>query len=50
MEIAKLGEFGLIERLTKDIKLKNNSTDMVSATTVPCSIIPTLKCSSLPTC
>ena len=26
MEIAKLGEFGLIERLTKDIKLKNNST------------------------
>lgn len=26
MEIAKLGEFGLIERLTKDIKIKNNST------------------------
>lgn len=26
MDIAKLGEFGLIERLTKDIKLKNEST------------------------
>ncbi|MBO1364351.1 thiamine-phosphate kinase [Prevotella sp. A2931] len=26
MEIAKLGEFGLIERLTKDIKIRNNST------------------------
>lgn len=26
MEIAKLGEFGLIKRLTKDIKIKNNST------------------------
>ena len=26
MEIAKLGEFGLIERLTNDIKIKNEST------------------------
>lgn len=26
MEISKLGEFGLIDRLTKDIQLKNNST------------------------
>ena len=26
MEIAKLGEFGLIERLTKDIEIKNEST------------------------
>ena len=26
MEIAKLGEFGLIDRLTKDIKIKNDST------------------------
>ena len=26
MEIAKLGEFGLIDRLTKDISLKNEST------------------------
>ena len=26
MEIAKLGEFGLIDRLTKDIELKNEST------------------------
>ena len=26
MEIAKLGEFGLIERLTKDIEIKNQST------------------------
>lgn len=26
MEIAKLGEFGLIDRLTKDIKLQNEST------------------------
>ena len=26
MDIAKLGEFGLIDRLTKDIKLKNEST------------------------
>ncbi len=26
MEIAKLGEFGLIDHLTKDIKLKNEST------------------------
>ena len=26
MEIAKLGEFGLIDRLTKDIKIKNKST------------------------
>lgn len=26
MEIAKLGEFGLIERLTKDIKINNEST------------------------
>ena len=26
MEIAKLGEFGLIDRLTKDIELKNDST------------------------
>ena len=26
MEIAKLGEFGLIDRLTKDIKIKNEST------------------------
>ena len=26
MEIAKLGEFGLIERLTKDIEIKNGST------------------------
>ncbi len=26
MEIAKLGEFGLIERLTKDIKINNTST------------------------
>ncbi len=26
MEIAKLGEFGLIERLTKDIKINNKST------------------------
>lgn len=26
MEIAKLGEFGLIDRLTKDIKLKNTSS------------------------
>ena len=26
MEIAKLGEFGLIEHLTKDIKIKNEST------------------------
>ena len=26
MEIAKLGEFGLIDRLTKDIKTKNEST------------------------
>ena len=25
-EISKLGEFGLIERLTKDIKIKNKST------------------------
>lgn len=25
MEISKLGEFGLIDRLTKDIQLKNNS-------------------------
>ena len=25
-EVAQLGEFGLIERLTKDIELKNNST------------------------
>jgi len=26
MEIAKLGEFGLIDRLTKDIEIKNDST------------------------
>ena len=26
MEIAKLGEFGLIDHLTKDIELKNDST------------------------
>ena len=26
MEIAKLGEFGLIDRLTKDIQIKNDST------------------------
>ena len=26
MEIAKLGEFGLIDRLTKDIEKKNEST------------------------
>ena len=26
MEIAKLGEFGLIDRLTKDIEIKNKST------------------------
>ena len=26
MEISKLGEFGLIDRLTKDIQLKNNSS------------------------
>ena len=26
MEIAKLGEFGLIDRLTKDIEIKNEST------------------------
>lgn len=26
MDISKLGEFGLIERLTKDIKIKNEST------------------------
>ena len=26
MEIAKIGEFGLIERLTKDIEIKNDST------------------------
>ena len=26
MEIAQLGEFGLIERLTKDIQPKNKST------------------------
>ena len=26
MEIAKLGEFGLIERLTKDLEIKNEST------------------------
>ena len=26
MEIAKLGEFGLIDRLTKDIKPQNEST------------------------
>ena len=26
MEIAKLGEFGLIERLTKDLEIKNDST------------------------
>ena len=26
MEIAKLGEFGLIDRLTKDIETKNEST------------------------
>ena len=26
MEIAKLGEFGLIDRLTKDIKIQNSST------------------------
>lgn len=26
MEIAKLGEFGLIEHLTKDIKPKNQET------------------------
>ena len=26
MEIAKLGEFGLIDRLTKDIQTKNAST------------------------
>ena len=26
MEIAKIGEFGLIDRLTKDIKIKNEST------------------------
>ena len=26
MEIAKLGEFGLIDRLTKDIEIKNGST------------------------
>ena len=25
-EISKLGEFGLIDHLTKDIKLKNEST------------------------
>ena len=26
MEIATLGEFGLIDRLTKDIEIKNEST------------------------
>ena len=26
MEIAQLGEFGLIDRLTKDIEIKNPST------------------------
>ena len=26
MEIAKIGEFGLIDRLTKDIEIKNDST------------------------
>ena len=26
MEISKLGEFGLIHRLTDDIKIKNKST------------------------
>ena len=26
MEISELGEFGLIERLAKDIKTKNEST------------------------
>lgn len=29
MEIAKLGEFGLIDRLTKDIEIKNESRSMV---------------------
>ena len=26
MEIAKIGEFGLIDRLTKDLQIKNEST------------------------
>ena len=28
MEIAKIGEFGLIDRLTKEIKPKNESTTL----------------------
>ena len=40
MEIAKLGEFGLIDHLTKDIKIK----------TAPFSLIRIRKYLSPPTC
>lgn len=35
MEISKLGEFGLIKRLTKDIAIKTSQPYMVSAMIVP---------------
>ena len=38
-ELSELGEFGLIDRLTKDIKIHNKSTVKALATTPLSSII-----------
>lgn len=50
MEIAKLGEFGLIDHLTKDIEIKNESTKYGVGATAPYSPTLTKKYSSPPTC
>lgn len=44
-EISRLGEFGLIEHLTKDIKIKTNLQSTAWETTAPYFIIRIPKCS-----
>lgn len=44
-EIASLGEFGLIDRLTGGIELKMNPANMEWATTLPFSLtLPKSRC------
>ena len=43
MEISELGEFGLIDRLAKDITTKNESTIKGIASVASATIVPSLR-------